>query len=58
VDPGNPEQLTQAMLRLASEPDLRQRLRQAGLEQAKKFSWETAARKTLGVFEQVMEKRV
>ena len=58
VDPGNPEQLTQAMLRLASEPGLCERLRQAGLEQAKKFSWETTARKTLGVFEQVMEKRV
>jgi glycosyltransferase involved in cell wall biosynthesis len=58
VDPGSPEQLGQAILRLVEEPSLASQLSQLGLEQAKQFSWEKAARETLRVFEQAMEKRV
>ena len=43
------------MLRLVHEPGLREKLRLAGFEQAKKFSWETSAKITLEVFEKVME---
>jgi len=57
VDPDSPEQMGQAILRLAEEPDLARQLSQLGLAQAKKFSWEKAARETLTLFEQVTEKR-
>jgi glycosyltransferase involved in cell wall biosynthesis len=53
IDPGDVEGLSQAMLRLAREPGLRERLREAGLARARRFSWEESARKTLGVFEAV-----
>lgn len=45
--------IADAMLVLASEPRTRQRLIRAGLERTKQFSWEAAARKTIGVLEQV-----
>ena len=57
IDPHRVEDLQGAMLRLAHEPELREKLRTAGFEQAKKFSWETSARITLEVFEKVMERQ-
>jgi glycosyltransferase involved in cell wall biosynthesis len=53
IDPHQVEDLQGAMLRLAREPELREKLRKAGLEQAQKFSWETSAQITLEVFEKV-----
>ena len=53
VDPSRPEELSQAILRLVEEPGLKERLREAGLERARQFSWEESARKTLQVFEAV-----
>ncbi len=55
IDPRREEELQGAMLRLAQEPELREKMRLAGFEQAQKFSWETSARITLEVFEKVME---
>ncbi|MBI5586572.1 MAG: glycosyltransferase family 4 protein, partial [Deltaproteobacteria bacterium] len=53
IDPGDPENLAGAMLRMVKEPGLRQRLRESGLVRARQFSWEESARKTLEVFEKV-----
>ncbi|MBI5606426.1 MAG: glycosyltransferase family 4 protein [Deltaproteobacteria bacterium] len=53
IDPGRIEELQTAMLRLVQEPGLAEKLRKAGLEQARKFSWETSARLTLEVFEKI-----
>ena len=53
IDPSRPEELSQAILRLIEEPGLKERLREAGLERARQFSWEDSARKTLEVFEAV-----
>ena len=53
IDPSRPEELSQAILRLIEEPGLKERLREAGLERARRFSWEDSARKTLQVFEAV-----
>jgi glycosyltransferase involved in cell wall biosynthesis len=55
IDPQRVEDVQGAMLRLAQEPGLREKLRVAGFEQAKKFSWETSAKITLEVFKKVME---
>jgi glycosyltransferase involved in cell wall biosynthesis len=53
IDPSQIEDLRRAMLRLAHEPGLAEKMKKAGLEQAEKFSWEKSARKTLAVFEKV-----
>ncbi len=53
IDPGRLEDLQGAMLRLIHEPGLAEKMRKAGLEQAKKFSWEKSAQKTLEIFEKL-----
>jgi glycosyltransferase involved in cell wall biosynthesis len=53
IDPGDVAGLSQAMLRVATDPGLRETLREAGLARARRFSWEESARKTLEVFEVV-----
>lgn len=49
VDPSNPQEITEAMTRVVTEPRLWARLHRAGLEQVRKFSWERTARQTLEV---------
>jgi glycosyltransferase involved in cell wall biosynthesis len=53
VDPLDVEALHQAMRALAEEPERRERLRSLGLARAQRFSWDAAARTTLGVFERL-----
>jgi glycosyltransferase involved in cell wall biosynthesis len=55
IDPHQVGDLQGAMLRLVQEPGLGEKLRTAGFEQAKKFSWEKSAQITLEVFEKVTE---
>lgn len=59
VDPLNEEQLAQAMLRLAADPDLRQELGQKAGNQARKFSWDSTAQCVLQAYSAAMsmEKR-
>jgi glycosyltransferase involved in cell wall biosynthesis len=45
VDPDDVEGLTEAMLRVVREPGLFPRLRELGLEQARRFSWDDSARR-------------
>ncbi len=45
VDPSSAPELTQAMLRVIKEPELRDKLRKKGLIQAEKFSWSASAKK-------------
>jgi glycosyltransferase involved in cell wall biosynthesis len=40
LDPHDPEELAQAMGRMLTEPELRQRLRSSGPSQASSFNWE------------------
>jgi glycosyltransferase involved in cell wall biosynthesis len=44
VDPYNPEQITYAMIRIASEPELRKVMVKKGFEQKDKFSWDETSR--------------
>ena len=53
VDPLDVEALREAMRSVAADPQLRERLRALGLERAQQFSWEAAARRTLGVFQRL-----
>jgi glycosyltransferase involved in cell wall biosynthesis len=53
VDPYCVEDIARAMLRLASDGQLRVKLQQQAPQQAEQFRWETAARKSLECYEQV-----
>jgi len=48
------ESLGQAMLRLADDPERRDRLATLGLQRAQMFSWERAARETLKVYRETV----
>lgn len=50
-DPGEPRDVARAVGALLEDAELRGRLRQAGLERARTFSWREAARRMLGILE-------
>jgi glycosyltransferase involved in cell wall biosynthesis len=58
IDPAQTGTLQEAMLRMALEPELKERLREAGLTRAGNFSWESSAQLTLEVFEKVIRSKV
>ena len=49
VDPANPASVAQAFLKLARDQNTRQRLAANAHRRAKSFSWDRAARETVGV---------
>lgn len=53
VDPYNINEISVALGELASDPALRNSLREKGIRRAKKFSWLKTARETLNLFEEV-----
>lgn len=53
VPPGDANELAQAMTRILDEPELGRDLKEKGLKRAAEFSWQRAARQTLGVYEEV-----
>ena len=52
VDPLDIAELTEAMRKVLSDSELRQRMREKGLERARQFTWEETARRTLRVYEE------
>jgi len=55
VDPSIPQEITEAMMRVATEPKLWAQLHRAGLERVKDFSWEKTARRTLEMLHEIGE---
>jgi glycosyltransferase involved in cell wall biosynthesis len=55
VDPKDWEEIAVAMHRVLSNPDLRQELRQKGMQRAAIFSWRRAAAETLAVYKKVVQ---
>jgi glycosyltransferase involved in cell wall biosynthesis len=53
-DPLDTEAIARAIEALLRDEDLRRRLRAAGLEQARKFSWQRAAEETLASYERAL----
>jgi glycosyltransferase involved in cell wall biosynthesis len=51
VDPDDRTELADAMARIVDQGQLREELRERGIEQARRFSWEETARLTLRVYE-------
>lgn len=55
IDPWNVEELGNAMLKVISDDKLKQELKERGLKQSKKFSWNKAAEKLLECYEDVVK---
>jgi len=55
-DPSNPEDIAEKILKLISSSKLREKLREKGFQQAKKFSMEKTIRKYLEVYKKVWAK--
>ncbi len=55
VDPHEEESLSEALQRVLGDADLRQRLRERGLEQASRFAWERTARETHAAYREAFE---
>lgn len=50
VPPGDPEAMAAAVLRLANDPALRQRLVSAGLSEVQRYTWDQVAPLLLAVY--------
>lgn len=57
VDPHSTEEMSGAIGRVLSDPDLRSRLSAKGFERARLFSWESTARQTLEVYRGLVGRR-
>lgn len=54
VDPDDEPQLTDALERVLSDPQLRSDLKQKGFDRVKEFSWQRCARETLAIYRRVL----
>lgn len=57
IDPNNETELSEAMARILNDSELRAKMSRDGIERARQFSWERAARETLRVYECVAQAR-
>lgn len=57
VDPFDVDGIASAMATIIREPGLAERLREAGLRQAGKFTWEECAQRTLAVYHEASKQR-
>lgn len=55
IDPHDVDELTVAMWRVLNDGELRREMREKGLRQAARFSWERAARETVAIYKKVFE---
>lgn len=57
-DPNRAESIVDSMVRLVDDEPLRGRLRDAGIEHARRFTWERSARRMLEVFDEAADRFV
>jgi glycosyltransferase involved in cell wall biosynthesis len=53
VDPYNPDEIAEAIVRVLSDPSLAADLRARGLARAREFSWERSVERTLAIYREV-----
>lgn len=56
VDPNNNQEITQRIVGILSDQKLSNRLVELGLDNAKKFSWESTAGKTIKVYQKILSR--
>jgi glycosyltransferase involved in cell wall biosynthesis len=56
-DPESPQSIADAVVQLLDDPALRERLREAGIAQAARFTWSATAQATLHVYDSVIAVR-
>jgi glycosyltransferase involved in cell wall biosynthesis len=54
VNPENVFEISRALHRMLTDQPLRERMKAAGIEQARRFSWETSVRRMVAVYEEVL----
>ena len=54
INPYNLEEITAAMEKIATDDEMRSQLKRLGLQQAKKFSWQTTGQQTLETLKQFL----
>lgn len=57
VDPDNIEEMAEAIYRVITDENLREKLIRKGYERVREFSWEKTARETIKVFEEVANEK-
>jgi len=57
VDPSDPGGVADAVRLVLGDPAVRRRLEQAAVERSRRFSWESCARQTLAVLQEVAQRR-
>ncbi len=55
IDPNNVDELTVSMWRVLNDPEARREMREKGLRQAARFSWERAATETAAIYRRAVE---
>jgi glycosyltransferase involved in cell wall biosynthesis len=55
LDPDDPQQMSQVLRAVVGDPDLRERLRRKGFDQARRFSWRAAAEAHLAAYRRAAE---
>jgi len=53
IDPFKPEEITEAIIKLVDDEDLREKIILKGLEQAAKFSWKAMAKSVLDIYNEI-----
>ena len=56
IDPFKPEEITDAIIKILNDEDLKKNLIKKGYAQAKKFSWENMAKNVIDVYKDVFNK--
>lgn len=58
LDPQNTAEIAAGIERILTDAKLRRQLTAAGLQRAKAFSWQTAARETIGVYKSLVKEKL
>ncbi len=55
VDPHDPQEMANAMMKIVEDKSFAMTLREKGLSHASKFSWDESARKTQGIIKEASD---
>jgi len=53
IDPNRPEEIAEAVMKIINDAELRENLSKKGLEHARRFTWDRAAKEVLEIFKKI-----